>query len=340
MDPWSNLGTYSRPVAAKMPVRSKWSAKMIALVVVGICVVVAGVAVGIYFGVKGSASTPPVPGPADNQDCVVQYSDWSVCSPGCGQGTQTRSGTIVTPQKSKGRACTDLMQTRSCTTACATSMLVNPDQTFSIGPWIQSPDAFTISFWFKLNKIVLPMNLLNTYTSKTGGENAYGAIELRDQTSLRWNSFFSGGNEEFVITNLDFTRPILVTYGWKRYYASPSKVGNMFFAVNDIYHQYDKLVNLPPSAVPNMEFFNTNGASGWIQDARVYSTRLTGEQVKAIYNNGKPDHASLVSEQENLVMQYPLLEGTGSTLQDAVSKKYIIVPDGTITWQSQNVFLL
>lgn len=346
----ASFSAFATPSAVVTDVSTKprWSRGKIALIVVVVCVVLVGIALGIYFGVTASGSTTPTPVPltvtqpsGPDQDCVVEYSDWSSCSPSCGPGSQTRTGTIVTERQGNGRACSDLSQSRPCSTACPTSLLVNADQTFSIGPWPQSADEFTISFWVKLNKQVFPMNLLNTYSKRDtkAVDNAYGAIEIPDATTLRWRTFFSGNDYEFGMTNLDLTKPVLVTYGWKRFYALPSTAGNMFYAVNDTYKDHDKLVQISGVVVPNMEFFNTNGASGWIQDVRVYATRLTAGQVAEIYNNGKPDPKSLPSQADKLVMQYPLLDGFGKALIDTVTNKYLIVPEGAIGWQSQNIFL-
>ena len=67
---------------------------------------------------------PPPPNPEAPKNCVLtEYGDWGPCDKACGEGTQTRTRTIIRKAKNGGKACPDtLVETRSCTgTSCPTA---------------------------------------------------------------------------------------------------------------------------------------------------------------------------------------------------------------------------
>eukprot|EP01084_Bolivina_argentea_P215706 366276_1 len=56
-------------------------------------------------------NTQPCPQPID---CVVSFGEWSLCSQPCGDGIETRTGTIETQPENGGAACPALTEEQHC----------------------------------------------------------------------------------------------------------------------------------------------------------------------------------------------------------------------------------
>jgi len=63
-----------------------------------------------------------------NDDCIVSsWSDWEACSNNCGEGTQKRKRTVISPATNAGKSCPVLEETRACTdySKCGTASVSN-----------------------------------------------------------------------------------------------------------------------------------------------------------------------------------------------------------------------
>lgn len=315
---------------------------VITFVSVAIVAAILTVLFTVVFPTHTKPDVTPTPNFETPVDCQVEWSEYSACLPECSTAaTQQRTGTVIQAALHGGAACPSVLtETIPCVPDTCNRSLNITGGNLRLQPLpdslVKGDNPFTLSCWLLLDANTQPGSLIQTF----GGSNKW-SIQLNSftKTSLTivafGNQFFFGGalNSANPMTfQVDTTKPILFVM---RYQPDVIAQVNVNLQVVSVAEPSGALYHGLPAERP-VSFYGLAANNGRVQDVRAWNVRLSDNELKTLYGAGKPTPEDVRAN--NVILQFPLTEGSGNFVQEVVTGDFTQLSSTTTRWDTTNLF--